>query len=398
MALHMQYRLAMFWISHRRTDGRRYLIVTQDSHKALFSTVWGLIVLVLITSLSHWNCGRNSVEVPPKNPREYEWTIDTIAYPGSFQTMMIDIWGSSSGNLYIVGHNDRGLGLMWHYDGAKWTDVKLGAAQGGKIDQAINLYSVFGTGSNSIWAVGMMLDLNPHPPPTFVDSSLIIHFDGLQWKEAKIERGGPLRSISGCDAREVWTCGARGTIYHYDGTSWVKDSVPSQIVPNQDLSFGQIKVKSRSEAFMIGATIPNAPTGITYYFFRRKNDLWNVASSFSFQSGEFENRFGIYGLWLSPEGTLYSFDSMVSKWTGTSWVKLYDRSSALRRMGGTSESNFFVVGDFGEVLHFNGIDWFEYPQLKNSDAVYSSVWTDESQVFVVGYVNDGSKTIILHGK
>ncbi len=58
-------------------------------------------------------------------PRNLAWSIDTLAYPGSFQTMMSDIWGSDPNNVYVVGHNERGYGKMYHYDGLAWTDVGL---------------------------------------------------------------------------------------------------------------------------------------------------------------------------------------------------------------------------------------------------------------------------------
>ncbi len=66
-------------------------------------------------------CKKDSPEEPPKeipkDPRTYTWTVDTIAYPGSFQTTMRAIWGSAPNDVYVVGHNERGgLGKMFHYD------------------------------------------------------------------------------------------------------------------------------------------------------------------------------------------------------------------------------------------------------------------------------------------
>jgi hypothetical protein len=67
-------------------------------------------------------------------------------------------------------------------------------------------------------------------------------------------------------------------------------------------------------------------------------------------------------------------------------------------MAGTSDENMFAVGDFGNVFHYNGVDWYQYRELKDFGVVYSGVWTDGKEVFVVGYTHDGGKTIILHGK
>jgi hypothetical protein len=62
---------------------------------------------------------------PVKDPRTYTWTIDTLAYPGSFQTAMYDIWGNSPNDVYVVGHNDRAFRKMFHYDGSQWRPVDL---------------------------------------------------------------------------------------------------------------------------------------------------------------------------------------------------------------------------------------------------------------------------------
>jgi hypothetical protein len=355
-----------------------------------------LFSLLLLVSFVQ-GCKDKSTEplVSSKDPRTYAWTVDTIAYPGSFQTTMFDIWGTSPVNLTVVGHDDQGLGLMWRFDGTKWSNVNLVAAQGGMIDQAIDLAAIFGTAPNAIWAVGLNLDINPHPPPIFAESSFVCTFDGSLWREQRIQRGGPLESISGSDAQNIWTCGSGGTIYHYDGKSWVRDSLPSSIP--RDASLGHVVVRNRDEAFLTCMTNPITPA-LSYYFLTRKNGQWSAADSFSFFPGQVANRFGIYGLWISPQGTLYSFDSSVFRWTGSAWVKVLENSSALRRMSGTSENDFLVVGDFGKALHYNGVDWYEFSPLRNPNAVYSSIWYDGSEAFIVGYLNDGSKTIILHGK
>ncbi|HEY9784531.1 MAG TPA: hypothetical protein V6D17_03945, partial [Candidatus Obscuribacterales bacterium] len=50
-----------------------------------------------IILLFHFGCKDLGIEPPPppKHPREYTFRIDTISYPGSFQTMMRSIWASS---------------------------------------------------------------------------------------------------------------------------------------------------------------------------------------------------------------------------------------------------------------------------------------------------------------
>ncbi len=83
-----------------------------------------LLATAVLACLS--SCKKNPVgPIEPKDPRTYTWTIDTLAYPGSYQTIMQSIWGSSPSDVYVVGHNDGGYGKMYHFDGKMWTPVVL---------------------------------------------------------------------------------------------------------------------------------------------------------------------------------------------------------------------------------------------------------------------------------
>ena len=85
-----------------------------------------LFSLIILLAIILSGCRKSPVEpVIPKDPRTYTWTIDTLSYPGSAQTIMQSIWGSSPSDVYVVGHNDGGYGKMYHFDGKMWTPVVL---------------------------------------------------------------------------------------------------------------------------------------------------------------------------------------------------------------------------------------------------------------------------------
>ena len=60
---------------------------------------------------------------PPKDPSTYSWTIDTLSYEGSTQTLLDNIWGTSPKDVYASGFNERGWGELYHYDGKFWSVV-----------------------------------------------------------------------------------------------------------------------------------------------------------------------------------------------------------------------------------------------------------------------------------
>ena len=99
---------------------------------------------------------------------------------------------------------------------------------------AIDLTAIYGFNGTDLYAVGTRIfGYNPNPPPTFLDSSLIIHFDGTSWKEEKMARGQIMRDIQGNSSNNFWACGRFNTLYHFNGTTWEKDSINIKVPQNQ---------------------------------------------------------------------------------------------------------------------------------------------------------------------
>src|ERR1041384_396670 len=95
--------------------------------------------ILILQALACRDSGTDPVKPPPPGKNDYLWTVDTLAYPGSFQTNMHAMYANSATNVYIVGHNDLGAGQMYHFDGTRWTPVGLSVAQGGTLTKPFDL-------------------------------------------------------------------------------------------------------------------------------------------------------------------------------------------------------------------------------------------------------------------
>ena len=127
----------------------------------------------------------------PTNPREYKWRVDTLAYPGSFQTSMRDMWGSSSKDIYVAGHNDRAFGKIYHYDGKTWTSVRLHILEGGTIPNIGTLSAIYGFSANEVWVVSERTYYNPNPPRIFSIPVWLFITTATNGRKRKIhEKGG----------------------------------------------------------------------------------------------------------------------------------------------------------------------------------------------------------------
>jgi hypothetical protein len=307
---------------------------------------------------------------------------------------MTDIWGGSPNDVYVVGHNSSsGAGVMWHYDGTKWTNIKLLTPEGGQISGAIDLSSIYGFSSTDIYAVGSRIRINYNPPPNFIDSSLIIHYDGSAWRQVDIIAGSMLTNIQGSSANNILVSGSSNTLYHYDGSRWTIDTVAIDVPENQ--AFRTISANTgNSGTYLTGYTsLPNQ-SDLKAYLLKRVNASWTKVDSSGFH---------IYKIYRSPVGKLYyAGEGGIYKYNGTQQVSIFSVNQFIAGMSASSDDNIFAVGQGGanKVYHYNGTDWKEIEQLTLPGADYWAVWTDGTEAFVVGHIYDApyQKTIIWHGK
>lgn len=355
--------------------------------------------LIFIVVMFLIGCNDNGIDVnPAKDPRTYMWTADTLGYPGSFQTLMYDMWGSSPKDVYVVGHNSsNGNGVMWHYDGNEWTNMKLLTSEGGYIEGAIDLTSVYGFSSTDIYAAGeRIIGYNPNPPPNFIDSSLIIHYDGTAWRKVNVYNGRLLGDIYGNSASDIWAGGWDKKMYHYNGSSWEIDSINIS-VPNG--YFFQISsISSNNSKMYLTAYSNNDNTADEIrYFFKRENNSWIVIDSMtnniSPKFGGRLNQSKLPNLYSNGQEGIYIYNNGV-------WLPFFQIIFPIISMWGTSNENIFAVGSHGKVFHYNGGDWQQIEVLNDLQTDYYAVWTDDTEAFVAGHIfADGfQKTIVWHGK
>jgi hypothetical protein len=354
------------------------------------SLIFAFLLGMTLTSIKCKDEATKPPEEPVKGPRTYNWTIDTLSYPGSIQTVMSDIWASSPSDVYVVGHNDQpGPGTMFHYDGKKWSTTHFHAAEGGAIDGAVDLSAIYGFSSNDIYAVGSRLYTNN---TTIRNSSLIIHFDGIKWTEISIAHQEKLVSIFGASSSDIWAGGRQGTLYHYLNGVW------SNIPFDSTVGFAQFVGVSRTEIYArctreIDKVQPLDSTQYLIYKFNGFN--WSVIDSFYQVPPTYLEKFGLK-LWITSDDQLYSAGQKIYKWIGVNWTQMFNSGHTFYTLYGTSENNIFAVGYGNQCYHYNGNDWFSFERFKDSNKYGISIWCNKEEAFLLS--SDGSKSYIYHGK
>lgn len=334
--------------------------------------------------LSLASCKKEEIVQPPpaKDPRTYSWMFDTLAYPGSLQTLMLEIWGNNSSDVHVVGHNDGGFGKMYHFDGTRWSPIEI--RPGGDVN------GIYGFAANNVWAVGGKIFGNPNPPPNFLDSSLVLRFDGTTWRSTTLPAGKELFAVWGASPNDIWM-GGEDVIFHWDGVSIKRDSLP---LPTNEYLVLALTGKQNAETYAFVNLIHG---GERFFICERRNNSWRVADSSA----------SLYGveLWVSPGGNLYLTGDGVRKRQGNTWQQMLSLAVTCRDIGGTSDTNLFAVGWDGEltgaVFQFNGVDWFRFPQLQLRNVTFNGVWVGKDQAIVIGDAfvpGRGRVTIVAHGR
>jgi len=336
--------------------------------------IYLFFLLVVCLTLT---CGKSPTGPEPfKDPRTYTWTVDTLAYP---ETSMRDVWGSCPTNVYLVGHSDGAFGKMYHYNGIEWQPVNLPLG-------AFDFYAIHGFAANDIWVVGCRIYYNPTPPPNFLDSSLIIHFDGRQWREHRTLAGSCLLTIFGNSPNDVWAAGGAGTLFHYDGTRWSKVPMDTQYDFFDMVGLGK-------ELYMLGWRGEGPPGDLTRGYrvlFGYDGSSWRAIDSVHVLSDLFY-RVAAIG------NTLYTLGYGVWALRGGVWQEELTTANVLQGYYAVSPSNVFVVGQQSLIYHYDGQTWQQLRDIVGGGLWLHAVWATEREAFIVGDAG-GFKTIVLHGK
>lgn len=357
-----------------------------------------LVLLLLMMLFFFVGCNDKPVDSnSPKSPREYRWTIDTVAYPGSLQTIMRSIWGSSPNDVYIVGHNDRGYGQMFHFNGSSWTPVSLNFG-------AIDLEDVYGFSSNNVWAVGAKLFINSDsvlfPNRYIIDSSLIIHFDGLKWNEIKLGRGRSLRTLWGNNPNDIWFGGDNGILFHFNGMKVSEDSIPQYPFHYGNSKYGYYSSTGNfnNEVYMM-IFISNGSLPPTTVIFKKGNtNIWeNVPHNYTS---------GPSRIWKHPSGNIVGTGRQVKINESNTWRTIFSVDSIFTTaLSGIDGNNLFLIGFsnysrlLSHIFHFNGTNWLRFDNLLLSYVIPHDILVFQNEVFIVCETYSfPAKTIILHGK
>ncbi len=349
-----------------------------------------LLQIVIVQLLYFSSCQKSTEPIinstaPDTTSHDFSWQFDTLAYPRSDQTLIDGLWGSSENDVYAVGHNDRAVGQIWHWNGMEWKSL---VNDSGPIDpyyiRGGSFNQVFGTSENDVWIVGGNVR---GKYPDFIRQELILHYNGAEWIKKEFD-GFTVLSVWGVSAEDIWFGTADGELIHYNGANWEVHDLGFKAQINSMSGFSSSEIYAHA----IGSDNQAPDDSLFLYFLKYDGSDWMVLDQYLYTDSQTEEIFGGY-LWgnLATQ-QLYSSGGRVYLWNGEEWSIINEQARGM--IYGSSYKNIFVVSD--KVYHYNGNTWKRLESLPKLN--WASVWCNENSVFISSiFFDSAQKSLIIRG-
>lgn len=234
-----------------------------------------------------------------------------------------------------------------------------------------DIYTIWGTGPNDIWAAG---------------GGVMMYNNGTRWVVIPGEWAG-VTGIHGTATDDVWAVGGNyGEINHFDGRRWSK-------VPVINENWNGVWAQARDNVYVTGGAFGNTlrwnGTGWETVFGAVKgrsfSGVWGFGEDDVFVAGGWWN--------VAQQRT----DGWVWHWDGAAWDSTAV-DGQISAIWGTSHNDVYAVGGGGRIHHYDGTAW---SRVDGGVTTYGlrDVWgTGPDDVWAVGggYHLGGPEATVLH--
>jgi hypothetical protein len=292
------------------------------------------------------------------------WEIDTL--PG----VVYDIDALDENNAWLVGEfwktNPENGEIIYYnfgqWDGQSWHMLRVIINGGYKGIRVFN--------KDDIW----------------ITNGIAIHWDGQSWTKYHFwdmgvlnDNDGPIDKMYGVSPNNLYFIGLKGTIIHYDGTTFTK------MESGTEIRLTHIYGTDENHIWVVGDDGGlNGSFSTTLLFYN--GQTWQTKYLY-----ENSLEFYFHGIWADQDSVMTCISNgylheAISSGKGRVESFPYVPIGAVNKIFGRSRNDLFVVGYFGTLQHFNGKSWFNFiPFNRSIDGFLSGCYASENSVFVGGY-------------
>ncbi len=303
------------------------------------------------------------------------------------------LWGSSERDIYILGNLAcfAEYDLM-HFDGWSWQPVQVSKSN----EASLSANCIIGFSANNIWMAGTA----PISDQNLVD--MIWRYNGIDWSRLPppylIRSNGYLSTMYGDRPDNIWAGGNYGTLYHYNGTFWSRDSlnIPNPLPLEEADKFVITTITGDpNHGYYLKASARSSAGGVKDYLFKHEKFQWScIDSGWDYRVGR---------IYISPEGTLFGGGNNIYRWDGQYWRGFYGgMDNYVNDLHVINDIKIFATinGPVSSTLAFyDGRNWVEYDELTVTGIWYYDVLYINREIFVLGQTEYGKiYSIVWHGR
>ncbi len=318
-----------------------------------------------------------------ESPKATAVTLDTTSHNFTWQTWE---FGGVNGSSYfkdvaIIDENDIwAVGEIhtkdtdhWNEDSTKWLQPYNAAHWDGEKWKLIRIANdgyprriVYAFGKNDVWFDGS------------------IKWDGVSYsvhmKNFPLMPNGDgwyRNAMWGISSEDFYVVGDHGMIAHYNGQEWTR--IESGTNENIQDIWGVIDKETGKPYILCAAS---------QVLVQSEKRILNIQPDNTVQNDNWPfNDRKPYSVWFKNRKRIFACgDGLFDRELKGNWRLLYDEIPYfMNRIRGSDINNIYVVGAFGLIAHYNGINWKTLPtKLYGS---YVAVDIKENLVVTVGYEN-----------
>ncbi len=371
------------WLKLRTENTFGEIIITRDENEIVKITTEKTDTVIYVDSLlpntTYTFQALLNGYIITKSEKVIITTLDTTSHNFTWQTWTFGGGGGASfindvaiidenniwvaGEIYLpdsLGNPDDKLYNLIHWDGESWKPQKVTVNfRGFLITPA--LYGIFAFSANEIWLAGGLAVFGDGKNWTPHDVRLITGFDTLF-----------LQKCWGVNPAEMYFVGMTGAMATFRNGVWQKIESGTRDYIND--IWGIVNENNETIAY---APVSSFFTPGDRKILRIKNNQvdsipWSI------------NRL-LYSAWTNSEGYLYVCGSGAYENKTGNWKEISLPSIRMNRIRGNDANDIFIAGDFGMVIHFNGVSLKIYEDV--FDAGYGGLAIKRNIVVIVGQRN-----------
>lgn len=232
----------------------------------------------------------------------------------------------------------------------------------------VAIASIAGFGANDIYLSRTAPVLRP---------GSVEHYDGSSWRSV-FGTTYSVIAMSATATGELFACGQQGTMFQFDGSTWLEGSEWLKSVPPEGHDYVAIWAASPTDIYA-----GHDGVGNLYHY---DGTSWKL-QSLPTERGLIPT----YAVWGAASNDVYAsiYQEGLFHWDGATWTKVSHPTAIISAIHGRSASDIWAVGT--QVLHFDGTSW---KQVRAADAFvgtgiinqrYHAVWVSPGgKVWIVG--------------